>query len=227
MIDVTKLVGLYFQGCVRWSSWMSRTRGRTQRGDGLFALSGWSWSQAWSCWRMRTGRNSVPVRPGWPPTGIRSRGRSCRRLKSCCPMRHRTIYVSHHECLGTRATIGVKIRIRARVPELRRTGFREPARFSWRQPGALGRGRLRGAQARGAGGEPGRCDRDGLPGLSGSPPDVCRSKIVNGSRWRQVATKLVRVPSRVGWRGGVRWPRRGWRARVCCPAAGRAATFSA
>ena len=56
---------------------------------------------------------------------------------------------------------------------------------------------------------------------------LCRSKIVNGSGWRLVATKLVRVPSRVGWRGGVWWPRRGWRARVCCPAAGRAAAFSA
>ena len=31
---------------------------------------------------------------------------------------------------------------------------------------------------------------------------LCRSKIVNGSWWRLVATKLVRVPSWAGWRGG-------------------------
>jgi hypothetical protein len=50
-------------------------------------------------------------------------------------------------------------------------------------------------------------------------PRLSRSKIAIGSGWRLVATKLVRVPSGVGWRGGVWWPRRGWRARVCCPAA--------
>ena len=33
------------------------------------------------------------------------------------------------------------------------------------------------------------------------------------------------VPGGLAWRAW--WPRRGWRARVCCPAAGRAAAFSA
>jgi hypothetical protein len=35
-----------------------------------------------------------------------------------------------------------------------------------------------------------------------SYPNLSRSKIVNRSWWRLVATKLVRVPSWAGWRGG-------------------------
>jgi hypothetical protein len=40
---------------------------------------------------------------------------------------------------------------------------------------------------------------------------LCRSKIVNRSWWRLVATKLVRVPSWAGWRGGCGGPSR----RLC------------
>ena len=55
-------------------------------------------------------------------------------------------------------------------------------------------------------------DRDGTSGpqivkkrqrrLNGVDEILSRSKIVNRSWWRLVATKLVRVPSWAGWRGG-------------------------
>jgi hypothetical protein len=43
---------------------------------------------------------------------------------------------------------------------------------------------------------------DGCRKAYGSYWNLSRSKIVNRSWWRLVATKLVRVPSWAGWRGG-------------------------
>jgi hypothetical protein len=41
-----------------------------------------------------------------------------------------------------------------------------------------------------------------VDGVRQPTAEVSRSKIVNRSWWRLVATKLVRVPSWAGWRGG-------------------------
>ena len=56
----------------------------------------------------------------------------------------------------------------ARVQTTSRAGFREPARFPWRQPGSGRRGSFRNARARGSRGGPGRRDPGGISGLSGS-----------------------------------------------------------
>jgi hypothetical protein len=80
---------------------------------------------------LSPGTGPPASRSGWPPTGISSRGRSCRRDSSQA-VRCGIGRSSHHGCLGTRATVGVEIRIRARVRMPTRAGFCEPARFGLR-----------------------------------------------------------------------------------------------
>jgi hypothetical protein len=56
---------------------------------------------------------------------------------------------------------------------------------------------------------------------------LCRSKIVNRSWWRLVATKLVRLPSWAGWCGGYRGRGAGGVRECAARPLCRAAAFSA